>query len=58
MTHEYEGCVEVLVVLLDVVRIILIRFPFVNRVEVKSRVIGLGGLEECSKGIPETMSAW
>ena len=56
MTHEYEGCVEVLVVLLDVVRIVLVRFLFVNSVEVKSGVISLGGLEESSKGISETFT--
>ena len=56
MTHEYEGCVEVLVVLLDIVRIVLVGFPLVNRIEVKSRVISFGGLEEGSKGISETFT--
>ena len=52
-----EGYVEVLVVLLDVVRIVLVRFPFVNRVEVKSGVINLGGLEEGSKGVHMFLSS-
>ena len=56
MTHEYEGGVEVLIVLLDVVHIVLVRFLVVNSVEVKSRIICLCGLKERSKGIPETTS--
>ena len=58
MTHEYEGCVEVLVVLLDVVHIVLVCFLFINRVEVKSRIVGPGGLEECSKGVSEATFTW
>ena len=34
MTHEYKSGVEVLVVLLDIIHIIFIRFLVVNGVEV------------------------
>ena len=53
MTHEYQSCIEVLIVLLDVVCIVLSRFLSVNGVEVEFRVVGLGGFEERSKGISE-----
>jgi len=42
---------EVLVILLDVVRIILARFPLVHRVEVEARIVGLDWLEEGSEGV-------
>ena len=35
MTHEYEGGIEVLVILLDVVLVVLARFLVISRVEVK-----------------------
>ena len=54
-THEYQGGIEVLVVLLDVVRIILSRFLLVHRVEIESRVIVLDGLEERSESIFKTV---
>ena len=58
MTHEYEGGVEVFVILLDVIHIVFVRFLVVNRVEVKSRIVGFCGLEERSKGISETTFPW
>ena len=56
-THEYQGGIEVLVVLLDVVRIVFGSLPLVHRVEVDARVIGFDGLEESSKSILEAASA-
>ena len=56
MTHEYQGGIEVLVVLLDVVRIVLCRFPLVHRVEVDACIISLDGLEESSESILEATS--
>jgi hypothetical protein len=56
MTHEYQGGIEILVVLLDVVRIVLGRLPLVHGVEVDAGIVGLDGLEESSKGILEAAS--
>ena len=53
VTHENEGCVEVLVVLLDIVHLMLHRLPLVHGVEVESRIVSLDGLEESLKGILE-----
>ena len=50
-THENEGGVEVLVVLLDVVRVVLHRLPVVHRIEVEAGIVGLDGLEECPESI-------
>ena len=56
MTDEYQGGIEVLVVLLDVVGIVLSCLPLVHRVEVEARIIGLDGLEEGSESILEAGS--
>jgi len=40
-TYENQGSVEVLVILLDVVRVILGRFPLVHRVEIETGVVVL-----------------
>jgi len=53
MTYEDQGGVEVLVVLLDVVRIILDRLLLVHRVEIETGVVVLDGLEECPESILE-----
>ena len=53
MTDKYQGGIEVLVVLLDVVRIILGRLPLVHRVEVEAGIICLDGLEEGSQSVLE-----
>ena len=52
-THKNQSGVEVLVILLDIVRIVLHRLPLVHRVEVEARVVGLDGLEERSECILE-----
>ena len=57
VTHEYQGGIEVFVVLLHIVRVILHRLPLVHRVEIEAGVFGLDGLEECSKGILEATDA-
>jgi hypothetical protein len=51
MAHEYQGGVEVLVVLLDVVGIVFGRFPLVHRVEVDAGIVSLDGLKESSESI-------
>ena len=56
MAYEYQGGIEVLVVLLDVVGIVLGRLPLVHRVEVDARIAGLDWLEESSEGILEATS--
>jgi hypothetical protein len=56
-THEYQGGIEVLVVLLDVVRVVLGRLPLVHRVKVDAGIVGLDGLEERSESIVEAASA-
>jgi hypothetical protein len=55
VTHEYQGSVEVLVVLLDVVRVILHRLSLVKGIEVEAGVVGLDGLEERSESILKAM---
>ena len=50
-THEYQGGVEILVILLDIVSIVLGRLPLVHRVEVEAGVVGLDGLKERSESI-------
>ena len=57
MTHENQGSVEILVVLLDVVGIILGCLLLVYRIEIKAGVVILEGLEKCSEGISETTIA-
>ena len=56
MTHENERNVEVLVVLLDIVGVIVGRLPFVDGVEVESRVIVLDRWEERFESILEAIS--
>ena len=55
-TYEYQGCVEILVVFLDIVRIVLGRLPLVHRVKVNARIVHLHGLEERSESILEAGS--
>ena len=50
-THKYQGGIEVIIVLLDVVRIVLNRPSLVHGVEVELRIIGLDGLEERPESI-------
>ena len=54
VTHEYQRSIEVLVVLLNVVRIVLHCLPLVHSVEVEAGIVDFDGLEECPKGILET----
>ena len=56
MTHENERNVEVLVVLLDIVRVILGRLPLVNRVEVEARVVVLDRFEERYESVMKAAS--
>ena len=56
ITHENQGGVEVLVILIDIVCIVLHRLPLVHRIEVEAGVIGLDGLEERSESILEAKS--
>ena len=53
VAHEYQGGIEVLVILLDVVHVVLGRFPLVHGVEIDAGIVGLDGLEESSEGILE-----
>jgi len=55
-THEYQGGIEVLVVLLDVVGIILGCHLLVHGVEVDARIAALDRLEESSESILEAAS--
>ena len=54
--YEYQGGVEVLVILLDVVGIVLGRLPLVHGVEVEARIAGLDWLKESSESILEAAS--
>ena len=54
--YEYQGGIEVLVVLLDVVGIVLGCLPLVHCVEVYARIVGLDRLEEGSESILEAES--
>ena len=54
MTHENEGGIEVLVILLDIVHIVLGCLLLVYRVEVETGVVLLDGLEEYSESFLET----
>jgi len=56
VTDEYQGGIEVLVVLLDVVGVVLTRLPLVHSVEVDTGIIGLDGLEEGSESVLEAGS--
>ena len=55
-TYEYQCCVEILVVFLDVVRIVLGRLPLVHGVEVNAGVICLDGRNEISESILDARS--
>ena len=55
-TYEYQCCVEILVVFLDVVRIVLGRFPLVHGVEVNAGVICLDGRDEVSQNVMDAGS--
>ena len=57
VTHENQGGIEVLVVLLDIICIVLHCLPLVHRVEVEAVVVGLDGLEERFEGILEATDA-
>jgi len=52
-TDEYQGGIEVLIVLLDVVGVVLGRLPLVHGVEVETGIVGLDGLEESPESILE-----
>lgn len=52
--HEYQGGIQVLVILLDVVRIVVSRLPLVHRVEIEPGVVVLDGLEERPEGVFQT----
>ena len=56
MTHENQHSVEIAVPLLGMVRVIHSRLPLVHRIEVETRVIVLGRLEERFKTILEAVS--
>ena len=56
MTHENERSAEVVVVLLDIVRVIVGCLPVVHCVEVETRIFVLNGFEERSEGIMEATS--
>ena len=56
MTDKYQGGIEVLVVLLDVVGIVLGRLLLVHCVEVEARIVGLDWLEESPESILEAVS--
>ena len=56
MTYEYQGGIEVLVILPYVIRIIIGRLPLVHRVEVEACIAGLDGLKERSESILEATS--
>jgi len=57
MTNEYQGGIEVLVVLLDVVGIVLYCLPLVHRIKVDTGIVCLDGLEEDSESILEAGSS-
>ena len=57
MTHENERSAEVVVVLLDIVRIIVGRLPVVHCVEVETRIFVLNGFEERFESVMEATSA-
>jgi hypothetical protein len=57
MAHEYQGGIEVFVVLLDVLRIVLGRFPLVHRVEVDAGIISLDRLKERPESILKATSS-
>ena len=46
MTDEYQGGIEVHVVLVGIVDVVLGRLSLVHHVEVETRTIGLDGLDE------------
>ena len=54
-THEYQGGVEVLIILLDIVHAVLGRLLLVHRIEVEARIIGLDGSKESSENILEAV---
>ena len=56
MTHEYQGGVEVLIILLGAVRVVLGCLPLVHSVEVDMGIIGLDGLEESPESILKAIS--
>ena len=56
-TYEYQGDIEVFVILLNVVGIVLGRLPLVHGVEVETGIIGLDRLEESFESILEAMCA-
>ena len=51
VTYEYQSCIEIFAVFLDVFRIVLGRLPLVYRVKVDAGIICFDGLEESSEGI-------
>jgi len=56
VTHKNQRSVEVLVILLNIVRVIPSRLPLVHCVEVETSVVILDGLEERSESVSEAVS--
>ena len=54
-THENQGGVDVLIVLLHVFRIVLRRLSFVHGIEIDSGIVVLDRYEEHSQGLLETI---
>ena len=54
MTHKNERNVEIIVVLLDVVRVVFSRLPLVDVVEVEARIVVLDRFEEHFESLMET----
>ena len=54
MTHKNERNVEIVVILLDVVRVVFSRLPLVDVVEVEARIVALDRFEEHFESVMET----
>jgi hypothetical protein len=57
VTHEYQGGAEILVALLDILRIVLGRLLLVHSVEVDARIISVDGFEESFESILDATSS-
>ena len=56
VTYEYQGCVEILIVFLDVVRIVVGCLLLVHCIKVNAGVARLDGLDEISENIVDAAS--
>ena len=54
-THENQGGIEILVVLLDVLCVVLHSLSFIHRIEIELGVIVLDGLEVDPEGLLDAM---